>query len=43
MGTFGMDGQWGPMYTQGTECDWVTLLSNRNGRNIVKQLYVTKK
>ena len=28
---------------QGTVCDWVTLLYNRNGRNIVKQLTLIKK
>ena len=33
----------GPYYTaQGTVCDWVTLLYNRNWRNIVNQLYFNK-
>ena len=42
--TFGMDGPlMGSCCTvQRTVCDWVTLLYNRNCRNIVNQLYFEK-
>ena len=41
--TFRMDEQWDPTMQHRELCDWVTVLYNINGRNIVNQSYFNNK